>query len=322
MSYTNVSYDGAITGAGKAVQNSIYLPDFVDDRIAALRRGHAVETPAEDLYLDLLKKALTRTAFPDRLKPLMADRMRSKSIAAWAAFRAVRPLLDAMGLVLCRANYNAAWREIGADWPADAETMVGMKRLDNVEFCVKDVLANHVPGDLIETGVWRGGVCILMEAILKLYGAADRRLWLADSFEGLPKPDGRYAQDSGDTFHRFKESLGVSLEEVKANFERYGMLAENVHFLKGWFKDTLPAAPVTRIAVLRLDGDMYASTMDALNSLYGKVSVGGYTIVDDYGAVPACRHAVDDFRAEHGITEPVQAIDWAGIYWKKEAGSC
>jgi O-methyltransferase len=62
--------------------------------------------------------------------------------------------------------------------------------------------------------------------------------------------------------------------------------------------------------------------MDALNSLYGKVSVGGYTIVDDYGAVPACRHAVDDFRAEHGITEPVQAIDWAGIYWKKEAGSC
>jgi O-methyltransferase len=272
-----------------------------------------------DLYLDLLKKALTRAGFPDRYKPLMADRVRSKNFWAWLGLMAVRPITNAMGLTLCRTSYNAKWREVGADWPADAETMVGMERLSNVEFCVKDVLARGVPGDFIETGVWRGGVCILIEAILKVYGATDRTVWLADSFEGLPKPDGRYAQDTGDTFHQFKESLGISIDEVKSNFERYGMLADNVKFLKGWFKDTLPVAPIESLAVLRLDGDMYASTMDALNNLYSKVSVGGYTIIDDYGAVPTCKQVVDDFRAQNGIVEPVQSIDWAGIFWKKEA---
>jgi len=272
-----------------------------------------------DLYLDLLKKALTRTAFPDRYKPLMLDRVRSKSFLAWAALRAVKPIFDSMGLTLCRTSYNAAWRSVGADWPADAETMVGMERLNNVEFCVKDVIANGVPGDFIETGVWRGGVCILMAAVMKVYGVTDRTVWAADSFEGLPKPDGRYAQDAGDTFHKFKESLGISVEEVQANFERYGMLSDNVKFLKGWFKDTLPTAPIKSLAVLRLDGDMYASTMDALNNLYDKVSVGGYTIIDDYGAVPTCKQAVEDFRTQHNIFEPVQSIDWSGIFWKKEA---
>jgi O-methyltransferase len=274
---------------------------------------------ATDLYLDLLKKALTRTAFPDRYKPLKLDRVRSKSFLAWAGLRAVMPLFNAMGLTLCRTSYNSAWRTIGADWPADAETMIGMERLNNVEFCVEDALAKNVPGDFIETGVWRGGTCILMRAILKVYGVTDRTVWAADSFEGLPKPDGRYAQDAGDTFHKFKESLGISLEEVQANFERYGMLDDNVQFLKGWFKDTLPVAPITSLAVLRLDGDMYASTMDALNNLYAKVSVGGYTIVDDYGAVPTCKQAVDDFRTQHNIVEPIQSVDWSGIFWKKEA---
>ena len=275
-------------------------------------------TSTRDLYLDLLKKVLTRTAFPDRYKPLMADRVRSKSFLAWVALKAVHPIFDAMGLTLCRTSYNPKWRMVGADWPADAETMVGMERLSNVEFCVKDALANNVPGDFIETGVWRGGVCILAAAILKVYGATDRTVWVADSFEGLPKPDGRYQQDAGDTFHQFKESLGISIDDVKSNFERYGMLGENVKFLKGWFKDTLPVAPISQLAVLRLDGDMYASTMDALNNLYSKVSVGGYTIIDDYGAVPTCKQAVDDFRAQNGIVEPVHSIDWAGIFWKKE----
>jgi hypothetical protein len=230
--------------------------------------------------------------------------VRSKNVWAWVGLMAVQPICNAMGLTLCRTSYNAKWREVGADWPADAETKVGMERLGNVEFCVefcvKDVLARGMPGDFIETGVWRGGACILIEAILKVYGATDGKFWLADSFEGLPKPDGRYAQDAGDTFHQFKESLGISIEEVKSNFERYGMLSDTLKFLKGWFKDTLPVAPIDSLAVLQLDGDMCASTMDALNNLNCKVSVGGYTITDDYGAVPTCKQAADDFRAQNG----------------------
>ena len=183
--------------------------------------------------------------------------------------------------------------------------------------CVTDVLRRGVPGDLIETGVWRGGSVIFMRAILAAYGDAARKVWVADSFEGLPPPDPRYAADAGDVFHGF-EVLAVSLEQVKANFARYSLLDERVQFLKGWFKDTLATAPIGPLAVARLDGDMYESTMDALRPLYPKLSVGGYLIVDDYGTVPGCKQAVDEYRKEHGITEPIIDIDGWGVYWRRE----
>ena len=105
---------------------------------------------------------------------------------------------------------------------------------------------------------------------------------------------------------------------MRGNFERYGLLDDRVHFLEGWFKDTLPNAPIEQLAILRVDGDMYESTMDALRPLYPKLSVGGYLIIDDYGAIPACKAAVEDYRSEHGITEPIVEIDWTGAYCKRE----
>jgi hypothetical protein len=86
--------------------------------------------------------------------------------------------------------------------------------------------------------------------------------------------------------------------------------------LKGWFSDTLPKAPIERLAILRLDGDMYGSTMDALNALYSKLSPGGYCIIDDFH-LDGCRKAVEDFRRDHSITAPIQEIDWAGRFWRK-----
>jgi hypothetical protein len=157
-----------------------------------------------------------------------------------------------------------------------------------------------------------------MRAILKAHGITNRIVWLADSFEGLPEPDPRFPQDRGDKLSTFKDVLGVSLETVKANFERYGLLDDQVRFLKGWFKDTLPVSPIERLAVLRLDGDMYASTMDSLVNLYDKVSAGGYVIVDDYGQIKACKQAVDDFRRERGISDPICQVDRSGVYWRKE----
>ena len=82
--------------------------------------------------------------------------------------------------------------------------------------------------------------------------------------------------------------LAVPEEEVKANFRRYGLLDDQVRFLPGWFKDTLQDAPIDRIAVLRLDGDLYESTIQALDALYPRVSPGGFCIIDDYLAVKAC----------------------------------
>jgi O-methyltransferase len=156
-----------------------------------------------------------------------------------------------------------------------------------------------------------------MRAILKAYGVKDRTVWVADSFEGLPAPDAqKYPEDRGLEFlSRFRQ-LAVSLEEVQRNFRSYGLLDDQVRFLKGWFKDTLPGAPIERLAVLRLDGDMYESTMDALRALYPKLSVGGYTIVDDFH-IAACTRAVEDFRREHGIDEPIRPIDRHSGVWQK-----
>ncbi len=106
------------------------------------------------------------------------------------------------------------------------------------------------------------------------------------------------------------------MEQVQSNFRAYDLLDDQVVFLKGWFKDTLPTAPIEKLAILRLDGDMYESTMDGLNNLYDKLSPGGFCIVDDYG-LPGCKLAIDDYRKEHGITDVMIQVDWTGWYWRK-----
>jgi hypothetical protein len=197
--------------------------------------------------------------------------------------------------------------------------MVGHRRLDNVQACLEDVISRGVPGDLVETGVWRGGTTILMRALLKQHGVTDRLIWCADSFEGMPVPNmlDNEAQKRCDFSDR--DYLAVSLEAVKANFARFGLLDEQVRFLKGWFCDTLPTAPIERIALLRLDADLYSSTMDALTNLGHKVSPGGYVIVDDYHSWPACRQAVDEYRQRSGIRSKIMPIDQHAVYW--QAGS-
>jgi O-methyltransferase len=212
----------------------------------------------------------------------------------------------------------AQTRADGRDWPADAETMIGTKRLDNLRACIDDVIQDRVPNDFIETGVWRGGATIFMRGALKAFGETERVVWVADSFQGLPKPDStQYPADRGDRLHT-AANLAVSLDQVKANFAKYGLLDDQVRFLPGWFKDTLPSAPITRIALLRLDGDMYESTMTSLRHLYPKLSVGGYAIIDDYwNEQLPCKMAVDEFRAEQQIADPMERIDWTGAYWRR-----
>lgn len=216
--------------------------------------------------------------------------------------------------------FDPVRRAQGRDWPAKAHTMIGFERLRSLRELMSDVIIDGVPGDFVETGAWRGGACIYMRAVLKVFGVTDRRVWVADSFEGLPAPDAkRYpSQDVGDVHHTYK-ALAVSLDAVQENFRKYDLLDDQVRFLKGWFKDTLPGAPIERIAVLRLDGDMYASTMDALQALGHKVSPGGYIIVDDFGAVDGCRRAIADYRTEKCIDSPIHDIDGIGAYWKVPA---
>ena len=147
--------------------------------------------------------------------------------------------------------------------------MIGAMRMNNVRSECERVLQAGVPGDFMETGVWRGGACIMMRAVLKAYGIADRRVIAADSFAGFPPPSAGVAPTRASTFIAYRD-FAVPLAEVKAAFARYGLLDEQVVFLEGLFKDTLPSAPVETLAVLRLDGDMYESTMDGLVNLYAQ----------------------------------------------------
>ncbi len=274
-------------------------------------------TTAEALYLDLLKKCLTRYAFGEKYR-IVGWSQGGLLPALYKLIQKVLSFLTSRRLELVyRVLFDHTARAEGRDWPEEAETMIGLRRLDNLQYCITNVLRQGVPGDFIETGVWRGGAAIFMRAVLKVYGDSRRLVWVADSFQGVPQPDSRrHSADSGDRHWTFKP-LAVPLEEVKANFLRYGLLDDQVRFLPGWFRDTLPNAPIERLSVLRLDGDLYESTIVALRSLYPKLSVGGYVIIDDYGAVPGCKMAVHDFRKEQGIREELVSIDWTGVFWQR-----
>lgn len=196
-----------------------------------------------------------------------------------------------------------------------AHTMIGRRRLDHLQVCVETVLNDEIPGDLIETGVWRGGAVILMRGVLAAYDVNDRTVWVADSFQGVPPPT--RAEDAGFDISAARfPVLAVARAAVAELFARYGLLDDRVRFLEGWFRDTLPAAPIDQLAVLRLDGDLYESTMDALVPLYPKVAPGGFVIVDDYASCPPCGRAVDDYRAAHGIREPLVPIDAQSVCWR------
>lgn len=242
------------------------------------------------LYLDLMKRVLTNTIYEDAPIP-----------ASWAPAK----------------EYDELNRRLGVDWPSTAHTMVGARRLENVQHCVEAVLRDAVPGDFIETGVWRGGTCIFMRAVLKAHGVEDRRVWVADSFQGMPPAD--EAGHDGDrelATDRYNAFLATDLNTVRGNFERYGLLDGQVEFLPGWFKDTLPTAPIGRLAVLRLDSDLYESTMETLVHLYPKLSPGGFVIIDDYH-IPVCREAVHDWRAQHKVDDPIEDIDGLGAFWRR-----
>ena len=271
-------------------------------------------------YLNLMKRVLTRTGFNDgSIEPWSVREVR---VTNWK-----RHLVVPTQRVLAQRGYRiveqgrssreaAAIRNEGGDWPEDAETMIGLQRLDNVQYCVETVLAEEVPGDLIETGVWRGGASIFMRAVLAAHEVKDRIVWVADSFQGLPKPDvDRYPADEGDIHSTYRQ-LAVSADDVRKNFQKYDLLDEQVRFLEGWFSDTLAAAPIDALAVARLDGDMYGSTWDAITVLYPKLSTGGFLIVDDYALGP-CQQAIEDYREGNGIREPVVRIDAMGAYWRK-----
>jgi O-methyltransferase len=276
-------------------------------------------TEATSLYLDLLKRSLTGALTEDNDSILggvrtAGSRSWKRRLANFAGQAAARCNVE----IVYKKAYDPTSREVGRDWPARAESMIGLRRMDNIQHCVQAVLRDDVPGDLIETGVWRGGACIFMKANLVAGGDIDRTVWVADSFQGLPPPNVTlYPADTGDDLYT-RSGLSVGADQVRHNFARYGLLDERVKFLVGWFKDTLPTAPIGGLSLMRLDGDMYESTWQAIEALYPKLAPGGFCIIDDFGSHQSqAGLAVRDYRRANGIDEEIIDIDGFGAYWRR-----
>lgn len=252
----------------------------------------------KDIYLNTLRDSLTGHSYQDGKSASIFLRY----LAKFFGFRIEFPMTHKE-------------RDCGLVWPAHALTMVGTKRLDNLRYCIESVISDSVEGDIVECGVWRGGASIYAAGVL-MANNSDRHVWLCDSFDGLPLPESaKELRDIDQWMHG--DVLSVPAFEVCMNFARHHLDSDRIHFIQGWFKDTLKDLAV-KIAVLRADGDMYASTKDILEGLYHKVTMGGYIIIDDYLVMESCHRAVDEFRREHGIYRPIQQIDQSGVFWRKQ----
>lgn len=289
-----------------------------------LRRGLlAEEDPGtgrdafRDRYLGLLKRALGNMLYPELELQIdhLAGGANGLSGADLERFQrdiAERQPEDFARLVAGKLQGTGPLRF--------AHTMIGLFRLSNIERCAERIFADRIPGDFLEAGVCKGGAAIFMRGLQVAHGAGERKTFVVDSFEGVPPSD--QARDAGYDIH-FEEArhpwLACSEESVRDHFSRYDLLDPNVEFVKGWLAESLPRASIGPLALLRIDVDLYSSTMESLDLLYDKVVEGGFVIVDDYGFLPCCRDAVDEFRARRGVSEPIRWVDGSGIYWRKEA---
>ena len=291
-------------------------------------------TTTHPLYLDLLKHCLTGRIHDVRQGPPPVSAAQAGTLLRQAN-ALFKPWLAPLGMTvesylgaktaaavaafpeqLCR-SLNGMHRDRTPDTMTDAAS------INNLQYCVEQAIAQNVPGDLIETGIWKGGLPVLMRAILKQHGIADRVVWAADSFQGLPRPDPAQSLKDAIWFHLFGplDGLAIPYDYVRGVFQKYGLLDAQVRFLQGWFCDTLPTAPIERLAVMRLDGDWYESTRLALEVLYPKLSPGGFVIIDDYGLPFGCRRAVDEYRHAHGIDAAIQWVNHQVVYWQKDRAS-
>jgi O-methyltransferase len=250
-----------------------------------------------------------REAYLDLLKLTLCD-------LAGGATTSVGRLADGTTFTRRVSGDGLKIRALGMDWPLDGLTMVGLARLNDVQRCVEAVVADGVPGDLIETGVWRGGASILMRATLDTLGD-DREVWLADSFGGFADDD--KATLSGSVDDEWMDYVAVSVERVRENLQRLGC-DRGVRFVEGYFADTLTALDPRPWSLIRLDADSYEATKVALEALYPSLSPGGFVIVDDYGAIEGCRAAVDEYRVALNLSESLEWIDWTGVRWRRGAG--
>lgn len=218
-------------------------------------------------------------------------------------------------------------------WVTLGDSMQTEARLANVRHLLVDAAHRGLSGNFLEAGVWRGGGSLYARMIQTYFTNPHSHVFVCDSFEGLPPArDERHAWENYYAKWRY---LSVPLDKVQGIFKRYGLDdPQHVHFFQGFFNESMPRVRAEllrsgqKLSVLRLDGDMYESTIDILYQLYDLVEVGGWIIIDDwnwneknlkrplFGALPASL----DFRRLHGIEDSEHGmidIDGVGAFWRK-----
>jgi O-methyltransferase len=292
------------------------LQSSMDEKTSRNLQRFLDEKALRDMYLDLLSSALRNTFYKEPIPaPQPVDLQHAEQL-----IRGVEAKLGRHGILTEPDLPTRIYYTLKGNRP-NAHVMGDEASLNNVRLCVESVIHDQIPGDLIEAGVFRGGQTIFMRGILKSYGITDRVVYVADSFEGLPAPDPDVSLADAVAHEILKEvdSLKTGLEMVQENFRRYGLLDAQVKFLKGWFSETLPNCQAQRFSVIRLDGDWYESTKVAIESLYPKLSRGGFIIIDDYHLPVGARQAVDNYRHQFGIRDKLTRYDTQGVFWRKSS---
>lgn len=249
---------------------------------------------------------------------------------ATARGRTPQLYLELMKKVVMNTVYDPSPSTIdGSAYPAFTSrlTMIGTRRLDNTQQLLQVVISEHVPGDFIETGTWRGGSAMFAAAVLNVYqqlgagateGQPGRWVWLADSFSGIPAV--RPKLYPADSQHMGAEMLSMdehnSARQVLASFKELGLYEDRaaIRILQGYFNETLPEPRKQEVfakrkfCLIRLDGDTYESTIQGLEALYPHLAVGGFVVVDDYMDWYGARMAVQDYRSAKKIRDPIAPV--------------
>jgi len=199
-------------------------------------------------------------------------------------------------------------------------TMTSPEAVVALADAVRHVVGNDIEGDIVECGVWRGGSMAAAARTLAALGRFERRLYLFDTFEGMPSPgalDVNFAGEAAEDLYVKRNGRGegsdwcrASEGEVARVLAACGYDGSKIHTVKGRVEETIPAEAPERIAILRLDTDWYESTLHELEHLFPRLARGGVVIIDDYGHWRGARQAADEFFARQSTGVYLHRVDY------------
>jgi O-methyltransferase len=193
-------------------------------------------------------------------------------------------------------------------------TMVGLKRLRNLDRLAHAVDERRLPGDVVECGTCNGGSAAVL-ARIACHSPLSRHVWLLDSFAGMPPAGEKDSPLASD----YTGLCCGKIQRVREVLRLVEVPQETVTIVPGWFEDTLPSLAVQRIALLHIDADWHDSVLLCLEHLFDRVVPGGFVVFDDYGYWEGCRLAWREFKDRRGLNLEVTDIDGVGAYFQKTA---